>query len=59
MKLLFKIEPDASALANYTQACLTQGATKKCRLSLLTNSALVYEPQGGEIGGVAGSQPLR
>ncbi len=37
-----------------------QGVTKRCRLSLLTNSALVYESQcGGDGGGgVAGSQPM-
>ncbi len=34
-----------------------QGVTKRCRLSWLTNSALVYEPKcGGER--VAGSQPM-
>jgi hypothetical protein len=37
-----------------------QGITKRCRLSWLTNSALVYEPKCGGMGGggVAGSQPL-
>jgi hypothetical protein len=36
-----------------------QGVSKRCRLSWLTNSALVYEPKcGGERGGVAGSQPM-
>ncbi len=36
-----------------------QGVTKRCRLSWLTNSALVYEPKcGGGGGGVAGSQPM-
>ncbi len=35
-----------------------QGITKRCRLSLLTNSALVYESQCGGIGDVAGSQPM-
>jgi hypothetical protein len=35
----------------------TQGVTKRCRLSLLTNSAFVYEPKcGGEE--VAGYQPM-
>ncbi len=34
----------------------TQGVTKRCRLSLLTNSALAYEPKCE--GGVAGSQPM-
>jgi hypothetical protein len=31
-----------------------QRVTKRCRLSLLTNSALVYESQCGRIGGVVG-----
>ncbi len=31
---------------------------KRCRLSLLTNSALVYESQCGGMGGVATSQPM-
>jgi hypothetical protein len=37
-----------------------QGVTKRCRLSWMTNSALVYEPKcrGVEGGGVAGSQPM-
>jgi hypothetical protein len=35
-----------------------QGVAKRCRLSLLTNSAFVYEPKGGGRGGVAGSQPM-
>ncbi len=35
-----------------------QGVTKRCRLSWLTNSALVYdEPKGGGKG-YAGSQPM-
>ncbi len=33
-----------------------QGVTKRCRLSWLTNSALVYEPK---CGGKGGSQPMR
>ncbi len=32
-----------------------QGVTKRCRLSLLTNSALVYEPQCGGRGRVCGA----
>ncbi len=32
----------------------TQGVTKRCRLSLLTNSALVYEPKCGEGGELRG-----
>jgi hypothetical protein len=35
-----------------------QGVTKRCRLSWLTNSALVYEPKCGRWGGGAGSQPM-
>jgi hypothetical protein len=36
-----------------------QGVTKRCRLSWLTKSALVYEPKcGGKGWGVAGSQPM-
>ncbi len=36
----------------------TQGITKRCRLSWLTNSDLVYELKCGGSGGVAGSQPM-
>jgi len=36
---------------------MRQGVTKRFRLSLLTNSALVFEPRRGGMGGVAGSQP--
>jgi hypothetical protein len=32
--------------------------TKRCRLSWLNNSALVYEPKCGGRGVVAGSQPM-
>jgi hypothetical protein len=35
-----------------------QGVTKRCRLSLLTNSALVYESKFRGEGVVAGCQPL-
>jgi hypothetical protein len=35
-----------------------EGVTKRCRLSWLTNSALVYESICGGRGGVAGSQPM-
>jgi hypothetical protein len=35
-----------------------QGVTKRCRLSLLTNSALVKRVQMRGEGGVAGSQPM-
>jgi hypothetical protein len=31
-----------------------RGVTKRCRLSLMTNSALVYKPKCGVEGGVAG-----
>ncbi len=33
---------------------LQQGVTKRCRLSWLTNSALVYEPKYEEGGGLLG-----
>ncbi len=36
----------------------TPGITKRLRLSWLTNSALVYEPECGRRGEVAGSQPM-
>jgi hypothetical protein len=36
-----------------------QGVTKRCLLSWLTNSALVYEPKFGGREGVAGSQPKK
>jgi hypothetical protein len=36
----------------------SQGVTKICRLSWLTNSALVYEPKCGGRGRVAGTQPM-
>ncbi len=36
---------------------LSQGVTKRCRLSWLTNNALAYEPKCGR-GGLAGSQPM-
>jgi hypothetical protein len=35
-----------------------QGVTKRCRLSWLTNTAIVYEPKCGERGRVTGSQPM-
>jgi hypothetical protein len=34
-------------------------ATKRCRPSWLTNSALVYEPKCGGRGGLAGSHPVK
>ncbi len=37
---------------------LIQGDTKRCRLSWLTNNALVYETKCGGRGGVTGSQPM-
>ena len=37
---------------------LYQGVTKRCRLSWLTNSALVYEPNFGGRGELQGSQPM-
>jgi hypothetical protein len=38
--------------------CLGQGVTKRCRLSLLTNSALVYEPKCRGMGGGGGLRGL-
>jgi hypothetical protein len=38
--------------------CANQGATKRCRLSWLTNSALVYSPNAGGGGEFAESQPM-
>ncbi len=35
-----------------------QGVTKRCRLTWLTNGALVYEPKCGGRGGVEGYQPM-
>jgi hypothetical protein len=35
-----------------------QGVTKRCRLSWLTNSALVYRPKCGGRGGAVESQPM-
>ncbi len=35
-----------------------QGVTKRCRISLLTNSALLYDSQSVGIRGVAGPQPM-
>ncbi len=40
------------------QKGLSQGVTKRCRLSSLTNSAVVFEPKCVGRGGVAGSQPM-
>ncbi len=37
---------------------VSQGITKRCRLSWLTNIALIYEPKCGGRGGVVGSQPM-
>ncbi len=43
--------------SEFSLACLLQGVTKRCRLSLLTNRALVNESQCWGIRGIAGSQP--
>jgi hypothetical protein len=43
---------------DYPQLGSSQGVTKRCRLSWLTNSALVYEPKCGGRGRVAESQPM-
>ncbi len=42
----------------FNLAYCIQGVTKRCRLSWLTNSALVCEPKCWGRGGVAGSQPM-
>ncbi len=46
--------------ATLTGLGVEQGVTKRCRLSWLTNKALVgeYEPKYGGRGGAAGYQPL-
>jgi hypothetical protein len=45
-------------LRSATLVTYRQGVTKRCRLSWLTSSALVYEPKCGGRGRVAGSQPM-
>jgi hypothetical protein len=48
-------------LARYCKKGQGQEVTKRCRLSWLTNSALVYEPKCGVkevVAGNAGSQPM-
>jgi hypothetical protein len=48
-----------SVLGTARLESIGQGVTESCRLSWLTNSALVYEPKCGWGGGrVAGSQPM-
>jgi hypothetical protein len=51
-----------NSAASYTKAAICdgfdRGVKKRCRLSFLTNSALVYEPKCGGSGGVAESQPM-
>jgi hypothetical protein len=42
----------------YEKKSSGQGISKRCRLSLLTISALVYESQCEGMGEVAGSQPM-
>jgi hypothetical protein len=53
---------DTGSLLQYVYIYMTvvpyQGVTKRCRLSWLTNSALIYEPKCGGSGGGAGSQPM-
>jgi hypothetical protein len=44
-----------NSLEKKTTVYCSQGVTTRCRLSWLTNSALVYEPKcGGRGGGIAG-----
>ncbi len=50
--------PSMKGISATWWSCI-QGVTKRCRLSWLTNSALIYEPKcGGSGGGVVGSQPM-
>ncbi len=51
--LLLRSATFTSAIQRYKSG----GYKEMCRLSLLTNSGLVYEPKCGR-GGVAGSQPM-
>jgi hypothetical protein len=44
--------PSLYSINIYLTKSTIQGVTNRCRLSLLTNSALVYEPKGG--GGMRG-----
>jgi hypothetical protein len=53
-----KQKVDEHAESHSTSLSRDQGVTKRCRLSLLTNSAHVIRvPMWGD-GGVAGSQPM-
>ncbi len=47
-----------SPIQNIFPSPYTQGVTKRCRLFLLTNSALVYESQCGGMRAIAGSRPM-
>ncbi len=48
---------DWSGENKFSKLGMVRGAAKRCRLSLLTNSALVLRVQMRGEGGVAGSQP--
>ncbi len=54
------LDPGSTFYVLNSSVCVVQeqGVTKRCRLSWLTISALLYEPQCGGRGGVAGSQPM-
>ncbi len=54
------LDPDRHFCFEQLRVCVVQeqGVTKRCRLSWLTNSALIYEPKCVGRGGVAGSQPV-
>ncbi len=47
------------ALTDFTEEGGAQGVTKRCRLSGLTHSALVYEPKGEGEGGEVVFRGLR
>ncbi len=54
----YKMPKDIKSASNRYTKNSTQGVTKRCRLSLLTNSALIYESQCGGMGGSWGAQPM-
>ena len=45
--LLYRKLPVNALIVGVYSALITKGVTKRCRLSCLTNSALVYEPKCG------------
>ncbi len=59
LSIRFDDDPDQLSVQDYSAY---QGVTKRCRLSWLTNSALVYEPKyegrGGELRGLSQCEQL-